>query len=186
MKQPLAHGVLLFVGVLTRKSRRKALEAGQRPTEATQPERIERVAAQPGNCHPPGRLHDSRRSSPGSILPTPPAAVNEKIVKISACRPACVHYRPTMCVRQSLAEDVHPESSGGNVPAGIVGRTVGKARSHRLSDPRCPQGFLRNDVGSRLAKPCALEMRFPERMGEFVRDKSRARFRHLCVGDAFR
>jgi hypothetical protein len=48
------------------------------------------------------------------------------------------------------------------------GERSGRACSHRLSDPQCPQGFLRNDVGSRLAKPCALEMRFPERMGEFV------------------
>ncbi len=144
------------------------------------------MAARASDSHPPGQLNDSRGTLPASILPDPPAAVKKKNKKISACRPACVHYRPTMCVRQSLAEDVHPESSGRNVPAGIVGRTVGKARSHRLSDPRCPQGFLRNDVGSRLAKPCALEMRFPERMGEFVRDNSRARFRHLCVGDAFR
>ena len=97
------------------------------------------MAARASDSHPPGQLHDSRRSLPASILPDPPTAVKEKIVKISACRPACVHYRPTMYVRQSLAEDVHSESSGGNVPAGIVGRTVGKACSHRLSDPQCPQ-----------------------------------------------
>jgi hypothetical protein len=145
-----------------------------------------RMAARASDCHPPGQLNDSRGTLPDSILPRPADCRQRENRQNFACRPACVHYRPTMCVRQSLAEDVHPESSGGNVHAGIVGRTVGKACSHRLSDPQCPQGFLRNDVGSRLAKPCALEMRFPERMGEFVRDKSRALFRHLCVGDVFR
>jgi hypothetical protein len=75
----LAHGVLLFVGVLTRTNRHKVLAMWQRAADARQLERRARMAARASDSHLPGQLNDSRGSMPASILPAPPAAVKGKL-----------------------------------------------------------------------------------------------------------